>query len=111
VLEGQEKGQTGLSLRKSHCHVPIPGGEALADVWNRAGQVVELIPATSRTHCVLVGHFWINRLIWARLQGLSFGAACASRQYRPETGSWLILDGPVKNDMTPPAAAGPPGSF
>lgn len=94
VLEGQQKGKTGLSLRKSHSHVPIPGGEALADVWKRAGEVIDLIPSASETHCLLVGHFWINRLIWARLQGLSFSAACASRQYRPKTGSWVALNVP-----------------
>ena len=26
ILEGQEKGALGLSLRKSHAHTPIPGG-------------------------------------------------------------------------------------
>ena len=94
VLEGQEKRSTGLSLRKAHARVPIPGGEALADVWDRAGAVIELIPATPDTLCAVVGHFWINRLIWGRLRGLSFDAACASREYRPETGSCVTLDGP-----------------
>lgn len=94
VLEGHEKGTLGLNLRKSHAHEPIPGGEALADVWDRAGDVFDQIPKSPGTLCAVVGHFWINRLIWGRLQGLSFSAACASRVYRPATGSWVAIDSP-----------------
>lgn len=94
VLEGQDKGVLGVNLRKSHAHLPIPGGESLADVWKRAGDVINLIPASPGTLCAVVGHFWINRLLWGRLRGLSFEAACASRDFRPATGSWAAIDSP-----------------
>lgn len=90
-LEGREKGALGRSLRKDHAYKPIPGGEALADVWERAGEVIDLIPTVSVTVVAIVGHFWINRLIWGRLQGFSFEAACASRDYRPATGSCEVI--------------------
>ena len=93
-LEGREKGVLGRSLRKAHAHKPIPGGEALADVWERAGEVIDLIPTGHDTVAAVVGHFWINRLLWGRLQGLSFEAACASRDYRPTTGSCEVFEVP-----------------
>lgn len=92
ILEGQEKGALGLSLRKSHAQTPIPGGEALVDVWERAGEVIDLMPKAADAVCAVVGHFWINRLIWGRLKEISFNAACASREYRPATGSWVVVD-------------------
>lgn len=91
IYEGREKGALGPSLRKTHAHRPIPGGEALADVWRRAGEVISLLPAGPASACAIVGHFWINRLLWGRLQGLSFEAACAGRDYRPRTGSCVVL--------------------
>lgn len=104
-LEGCSKGVLGRSLRKAHAHLPIPGGEALVDVWHRAGEVIGHLPRDPASRCAIVGHFWINRLVWGRLQGLSFEAACASRAYRPATGSCLALD--VQSD--PLASHGPGG--
>ena len=91
ALEGLAKGALGPSLRKDHAYRPIPGGESLADVWLRAGQVVDRLFQTEGNLCAVVGHFWINRLIWGRLHGLTFEAATATRAYRPETGSWVRI--------------------
>ena len=92
VLEGREKEALGPNLRKAYAFTPIPGGEALADVWARAGEVIDLVPANPDAVCAIVGHFWINRLLWGRLNGLCFEASCANRDYRPATGSWVMLD-------------------
>ncbi|MCI5112124.1 MAG: histidine phosphatase family protein [Marivita sp.] len=95
VLEGREKGALGVSLRKAHAYRPIPGGEALCDVWDRAGAVIRGLPHAPDAISAVVGHFWINRLIWGRLHGLSFEAACASRAYRPATGFWVHIQCPI----------------
>ena len=90
--EGADKAALGLSLRKRHAREPIPGGESLADVWRRAGEVIEYLPDRPGVACAVVGHFWINRLLWGRLQGLGFDAACAAREYRPVTGSCTVIE-------------------
>lgn len=94
LLEGQAKSELGVNLRKSHTRTPIPGGESLADVWDRAGQLVDLMPKAPDALCAVIGHFWINRLIWGRLHGQSFETACACRDYRPATGSWVAINNP-----------------
>lgn len=89
--EGREKDALGLSLRKSHARTPLPGGESLCDVWHRAGVVLSRLRARPDATCAVVGHFWINRLIWGRAQGLGFDAACRARDYRPATGSCVPI--------------------
>ncbi|WP_050532722.1 histidine phosphatase family protein [Pseudaestuariivita atlantica] len=89
--EGRDKSTLGLNLRKTHAETPIPGGEALRDVWNRAGEVARLLVARREEAGAVVGHFWINRLLWGRMNGLSFDAACKSRDYRPRTGSCIAF--------------------
>jgi probable phosphoglycerate mutase len=91
-FEGADKTRLGLSLRRDHAECPVPGGESLRDVWMRAGVVLETLRAHHRGCCALVGHFWINRLIYGRAQGLTFEAACRAREYRPTTGSCVAID-------------------
>lgn len=50
------------------------------------------MPKAADEVCAAVGHFWINRLIWGRLKEISFNAACASCEYSPATGSWVLVD-------------------
>ena len=90
--EGRDKASLGLNLRKSHSRTPLPEGESLFDVWERAGEVVDLLQSAPDAVCALFGHFWINRLLWGRLSGLSFEGACRSHDYRPRTGSCVGLD-------------------
>ncbi|WP_300585125.1 histidine phosphatase family protein [Marivita sp.] len=92
--EGRDKSDLGLSLRKCHAETPIPGGECLRDVWDRAGEVERLVTGRNEPVGVVVGHFWINRLLWGRLGGMSFDAACRNRIYRPRTGSYIALELP-----------------
>lgn len=92
--EGRSKQSLGLTLRKTHAYVPVPGGESLIDVWNRAGKVLDRLSihgTDSPCSIAVVGHFWINRMIWGQINGLNFEATCRSRFYRPETGSILTL--------------------
>jgi len=96
ALEGRDKSEVGLNLRKAHMFDPVPGGESLADVWRRAGEFAERVRREighdPSRDVVCVGHFWINRLIHGRCLGLTFDAACRDRSYRPETGSIRTVD-------------------
>lgn len=94
AYEGRSKKALGLSLRKSHAHVPVPGGEALIDVWNRAGLAIDALLQCRDAgdgEIVIFGHFWINRMLYGHAKRLDFDAACRSRDYRPETGSAIAL--------------------
>ena len=97
AYEGRTKDEIGLKLRKAHLTEPIPGGEALIDVWRRAAAVLDRLRADTPggTEAVAVGHFWINRLIHGHCLGRPFEAACRDRGYRPETGSVRTLDLPA----------------
>lgn len=92
--EGRSKQALGLTLRKAHAYVPVPGGESLMDVWNRAGELLEWLAVHDTDTLgaiVIVGHFWVNRMIWGRTTGLDFETTCRSRVYRPQTGSvWSL---------------------
>lgn len=92
--EGCSKQALGLSLRKAHAHVAVPGGESLMDVWIRAGRVHEHLTSNGPDTLgaiAVVGHFWINRMVWGRITGLDFESTCRSRDYRPLTGSvWTL---------------------
>lgn len=88
--EGRAKTELGLKLRKTHAHRPVPGGEALIDVWHRAGDFIESLHPTG-AHVAVVGHFWVNRMIYGRFSSMDFADTCRSRKYRPETGSIVEL--------------------
>ena len=89
--EGRDKSSLGLNLRKNHAQTPVPGGESLYDVGDRAGEVARFLTNRREAVGAVVGHFWINRLLWGRLNGLSFDAACKDRTYRPRTGSCVAF--------------------
>lgn len=90
-FEGQPKATLGVNLRKSHSVYPIPGGEALIDVWRRAGEVLGYLQESPETTVAVFGHFWINRMIWGRAHGLTFEESCKTRAYRPKTGSCTVI--------------------
>lgn len=92
--EGRGKPALGLSLRKAHARDPVPGGESLFDVWNRAGEVLarRATPDLSGAEIAVVGHFWINRMLYGRARGLDFETACRTREYRPGTGSVTTVE-------------------
>ncbi len=90
IYEGRAKKELGLKLRKAHAHTPIPGGEALIDVWKRAGDfLTSLKPICGDT--AVIGHYWLNRMIFGRISGMDFETACRTRTYRPQTGSVIAL--------------------
>lgn len=91
AFEGHPKGTLGLSLRKTHARLPIPGGEALIDVWARADDVLDQLRDQPKATAAVFGHFWINRMIWGRANGLSFEESCKTRAYRPKTGSCVLI--------------------
>ena len=92
AYEGRPKRDLGLKLRKAHAHQNVPGGEALTDVWRRAGEFLEGVASEGETGDVaVVGHYWINRMIFGRVSGLDFETACRSHRYRPRTGEIVSL--------------------
>jgi len=95
VYEGRPKSELGLKLRKSHAFRPVPGGEALIDAWHRAGAFLRSLQPAGRD-VAIIGHYWINRMIYGHYLCLDFDSACRSRAYRPNTGSVIELrsDGP-----------------
>ena len=91
IYEGRSKRTLDLSLRKAHARIPVPGGESLFDVWQRAGSVLTALDAR-HGEVAAVGHYWINRMIFGRANGMSFEETCRYRAYRPSTGSVVSLD-------------------
>ena len=94
-LEGKPKADLGLVLRKTHARAPIPGGEALIDVWNRAERFLADLTEhhdADAAEVVIVGHFWINRMLYGLINAMDFETTCRSRSYRPETGSVATLE-------------------
>lgn len=95
AYEGRSKRELGLKLRKSHATQRVPGGEALIDVWERAGDFVDALAdwqGRGSGNVAVVGHFWINRMIFGHIAGRGFDGACRSHEYRPQTGSRITLD-------------------
>jgi probable phosphoglycerate mutase len=91
-LEGKSKTETVLSLRKRHLHDPIPGGEALADLWIRTGRFHELLRQYPETcQIAVVGHYWSNRLLLGHLENRTIAEAAKTRTYRPATGSRRVI--------------------
>ncbi|WP_413719356.1 histidine phosphatase family protein [Silicimonas sp. MF1-12-2] len=90
VYEGRTKKELGLKLRKAHAHDPVPGGEALIDVWRRAGEFLASLQPSS-AHVAVVGHYWLNRMIFGHVSCMDFDTACRCRKYRPNTGSIIEL--------------------
>lgn len=93
VLQGRNKLDHRLSLRKKHLYVPITGGESLFNVWQR----IELVSLEINTivkkqgSVAIVGHYWTNRLLYGRLTGLSLEATLETNSYKPETGTYTEI--------------------
>lgn len=90
IYEGRAKKELGLKLRKAHGQTPISGGEALIEVWQRAGDFLTSLQPT-RGDIAVVGHYWLNRMIFGQISGMDFKSACRTRSYRPQTGSVIAL--------------------
>ncbi len=88
-LEGQAKGVAPFKLRKLHLRDPMPGGECLDDVRRRILPFHEELGelAAGGYSCVVVGHYWSNRMLLGLLRGLPLEAAAAQRDYKPANGS------------------------
>jgi broad specificity phosphatase PhoE len=91
-FSGSVRSELRLKLRRDFLHIPVPGGESLADVWARAGQFVERVrPLLASTRLLIVGHQRLNRLLLGRLSGRTLEEAAAANDYRPATGSVLAI--------------------
>lgn len=100
-FEGRPKAEIGLSLRKRHLSDPVPGGEALADLWVRTGRVARRLRHSHQSgEIVVVGHHWTNRLLLGQLAQMTLADAARSKTYRPATGSiFTTKTGPASADI------------
>lgn len=97
-LQGHNKIDHRLSLRRKHIYDPISGGESLWDVWKR------IVSVTQEAKCLveeegsvaIVAHYWTNRLLYGQLTGLTLEATLKAGSYKPETGGCTeILTGEI----------------
>ena len=89
-LQGARKGDRPFKLRRDHRYEPMPGGESLYDVWQRLGPMAKdlLSDVAGGMVPAVVGHYWSNRLLEARLRGLGFdGAIEKQASYKPANAS------------------------
>ena len=93
TLQGTIKGAKPFSLRKSYLDEPMPGGESLTDVWQRLGPICdELLGELVKGRVVaVIGHYWSNRILLSRLQGLQFEQSLSNSGYKPGNASALAL--------------------
>jgi broad specificity phosphatase PhoE len=90
TLQGAEKGLRPLKLRRDHLYAPMPEGESLHDVWRRLGTIADELIAdlTNGITPAIVGHYWSNRLLEARLRGVAFDQAMTKHAtYKPTNAS------------------------
>ena len=90
ALQGIPKGEKPFKLRRDHLYEPMPGGESLHDVWQRLEGIADDLFAdiTAGVMPAVVGHYWSNRLLEARLRGLAFDQAIGKNAtYKPANAS------------------------
>lgn len=94
ALQGSNKLDHQLSLRRQHLYDPISGGESLSDVWQR----IESVSAEARSivnlqgSVAIIAHYWTNRLLFGQLMGFTLEETVAASSYKPETGSCTEID-------------------
>ncbi len=89
--QGQSKDARPLKLRREHRREPMPRGESLFDLYRRVGGFGAELASTLREgrRCVVVAHFWSNRMLVGWLQGAPFDAIVDAPVYKPGNGSVL----------------------
>lgn len=90
-LQGLPKQASAIRIRHAHLHIPIPGGESLADVAMRAEQFFDdLLPRLREGQSIaLVSHFWTCRVLLGLLIGSQLEHMFTGVDYKPKTGSVL----------------------
>jgi probable phosphoglycerate mutase len=93
-LAGTVKGERPFRLRRDHLHVPMPGGESLTDVWGRLAPVEAELRAALALHgrVAVVGHYWSNRLLLARIRGERLEDSLEGGDYKPANASAYSVD-------------------
>lgn len=87
--QGRMKSETKLDLKQRYRHNPLPGGESLFDVYQRAGRFMERLKndLAEGRHLVIVGHFQINQMLFGVIRRLPFSSVLDQSDYRPGNGS------------------------
>lgn len=89
-LPGQHQ---ALALERAHTHQPMPGGERLAEVYDRVSRFTrELRREFDLGHRVaVVGHHWSSRMLRGALLGATLEATLTMSDYQPANGSCRAL--------------------
>jgi predicted glycosyltransferase/broad specificity phosphatase PhoE len=88
-LEGQPR-NPDLKVKRQFVHTPLPGGESLADLFQRASRCAERLrhDAEAGRHVVVVGHRRLNTMLLRALEGArTVEEALAVNGYNPANGS------------------------
>lgn len=89
--QGLSKDARPLKLRREHRREPMPRGESLFDLYDRVRGFGAELASTLREgrRCIVVAHFWSNRMLAGWLQGAPFDAIVDAPVYKPGNGSVL----------------------
>jgi glucosyl-3-phosphoglycerate phosphatase len=101
TFSGTSRMDAKVRLRKDYLRTPLPGGESLADAWQRAERFMSRIKPelmTGRT-LLIVSHKRLNRLLLGVLQGRSLEETAADNSYRPSPGAMVTLQLARDNDQ------------
>lgn len=92
-LQGSDKHQVKLSLRRQHMETALPGGESLADVRRRVLPVASALldAATQGRRTAVVAHFWSLRLLRGCLLGVGLEETLSRKDYKPGNADWRSM--------------------
>jgi broad specificity phosphatase PhoE len=94
TYEGLSKIDHPLKVRFDYARDPIPGGESLLQVAERAMAFMEQDVApriAGGGRVAIVSHFWTSRVLLGSLLGLPIDTMLAKLGYKPATGSILAV--------------------
>lgn len=100
---GSIRSHVKLRVRRDYLRRPVPGGESLADAWNRAERFCARVRPSllDGAQILVVAHQRLNRLMLGVLEGCTLEETAEANEYRPETGSLLdvrfdVIDGMLR---------------
>lgn len=105
-MQGLLKAEHKLYVKKSHQHVPIPGGESIFDLYKRAKRFIGDLKSDLdlARNIVIVGHFLTNQMLYMVLCNIPFDTDLNQISYKPGNGSLFelqyMIDDKSKNRTT-----------
>ena len=98
--DAEEGGRPRVS--RDHLYDPIPGGESLAQVWDRCERFLRRVraePAPGGT-ALVVAHYRVNKLLAGAAAGMDLETAVRLVTIKPANGS--VVEVPLPGDGVPP---------